>query len=176
MSIMLNRNSWVATQNTAVVGGFANANDSNNGVAFGYSNATGDGVPDLVMRSNYTTLTPLVANVTANTLQFVIAKLNINTTGLDTITVWVNPSDVSSEGALGLPITTITTHEVSNNLNNPFTRSRFVSLGITGPAKFDELRLATSLGSLVAIPEASSFLAGGAVSLLFAVGYRLRRR
>jgi hypothetical protein len=72
-------------------------------------------------------------------------------------------------------VTTITTHEVSNNANNPFTRARFFSPGITGPVKFDELRLATSLGSLVAVPEASSFLAFGLVGLLTAAG-RGRRR
>ncbi len=192
ISLMVNRTStgWSSTvpagTNTAnrfVVGGFANSLDSNNGIAIGYADVAADGIPDLVLRSNYQTLSTLATNPNANALQFVIVKLNLvldavtPTAANDTVSVWVNPGDITTETALGTPVLTVT-QNVANSLK-PFNSSRLISLGVTGVAKFDELRLATTLSGLTglaAIPEANSFLVGATVSLVFAAGYRLRRR
>jgi len=159
MSIMVNRTgaAWANTgtaNNRFVVGGFANALDSLNGLAIGYSNVSGDGVPDLVLRSNYNVLTTLIPDAPGNTVQFVIVKLIVDPVGLaanDEVSVWVNPTNVSSVAALGAPLVTMM-QDVANSLT-PFTASRFVSLGVSGVAKFDELRLATRFGGLFVVPE-----------------------
>jgi hypothetical protein len=172
-SIMVNRLNWTTTQNSFAVAGFTTDSSGSDGLQIGYSDATSDGIPSLVLRSD-NTLTTILDNAPSSTVQFVIAKLTLSTAGTDSISIWRNPADVSSEAALGATSIPVLNQEISNLLN-PFTHSRFESPGVSGFVKFDEIRLATDFESLVAIPEASSFLAVGAVGMLFAAVRRFRR-
>jgi hypothetical protein len=186
MSIMVSRPagaSWgvsgTLSSPATVVGGFYTNASSFNGLSFGLSLSDGGAAPDLVLRSGPTsTLTTLKSDVPSEELQYIIAKLSVNSPGNDEISVWVNPSDVSSEAALGTAIS-ITGQDIANSLT-PFLGSRFVTIGAgtarSGATIFDELRLATNLGSLVAIPEPSAFLAFGLIGSAVAATRSARRR
>jgi hypothetical protein len=162
-SIMTNRLTWAGTpaNNTHIVGGFTNA--AGNGLQVGYG---GDNA-DLILRSNGIN-TVLSASV-PNDNQYVLVRLDVNTAGNDTISVWVDPASVTG---LGAPDVTITNQDLFSSLA-PFTQSRFESPGQAGVAYFDEIRLATTFESVTGVPEPGC--CGIIVLGLTAVGHWRRR-
>lgn len=152
MSIMVNRLAWLPSgtlpspsANTYAVGGFTDA--ANSGLQIGYDDSNGNNFPDLVLRTGGVS-TVLTADAPSSDNQFVIVKLDINTAGNDTISVWTDPSTVSP---LGAPSLVLNTFNVSDSLT-PFTKSRYESPGQSGVTFFDEIRLATDLPSLIGVP------------------------
>ncbi len=140
-SIMVNRLGWVdpplATTSTFVVGGFTDA--TGNGLQVGYDDTAGDGTPNLVLRTNSENFT-LIENAAANDNRLVLVKLEINTSGNDTLSIWADPSTLNP---LGSPTVIIDNQDVFSELG-PFTQSKFESPAQSGPAFFDEIRLATT--------------------------------
>ncbi|MEM8945676.1 MAG: hypothetical protein AAGD11_10875 [Planctomycetota bacterium] len=170
-SIQTNRLGWAGDQTNATyaVGGFTDG--SGNGLQVGYDNSGGaiDGIPDLVLRSNGVN-TVLVSDVPSSDNQLVIVKLDVNTSGDDTISVWADPSTVSP---LGPADVTITDQNLTDSLT-PFTQSKYESPGQSGTVFWDEIRLATDFNSVIGIPEpTTAMLCGLAVCLL---GSRRRLR
>jgi hypothetical protein len=167
-SIHTNRLAWAnSATNTFVVGGFANA--TGNGLQVGYdaSGAADATNPNLVLRSGGTNT--FLATTVANDNQYVLIRLDVNTAGNDTISVWVDPNSVENLGAANV---IINNQNVSDSLV-PFTQSRYQSPGQSGAVFFDEIRLATTFGSITAIPEPSSI---AFVSIAIAFGFLYRRR
>lgn len=171
MSIMTNRLNWGGdpTADTFVVGGFTDAAGS--GLQVGYDNSAGqDAAPDLVLRSNGVN-TVLAADTASSDNQFVIVKLDVNTSGNDVISVWADPASV---GSLGVPDVVISDQDLTSSLT-PFTQSKYESPGQSGVAFFDEIRLATDFNSLIGIPEPASLaLIGLGCALLGIAGRRVR--
>ncbi len=156
-SIMTNRLAWPASAsqigNGYVVGGFTNA--ANSGLQVGFDDTLGNDIPDLVLRAGGVN-TVLLADAPSSDNQFVIVKLDVNTAGNDTISVWTDPATVSPLGAPSLVLNTL---NVSDSLT-PFTKSRYESPAQSGVTYWDEIRLATDLPSLIGVPvpEPSSFV------------------
>ena len=116
--------------------------------------------------NNATTASSGVTPVANQTALFVV-KFTLSATDLsDSITVWVNPSDLSSEAGSGAG-TTI------SGVNFTAERIGFGDFFSSG-GKFDELRVGTTYQDVTAVPEPTSaaFLAGGAALL----GMLRRRR
>lgn len=149
-SIMVNRLGWLdppaAADNTFVVGGFTDA--SGNGLQVGYSDEAGDGVPDLVLRTNNTN-NVLVADTAPSGTQFVIVELTINDAGADDISVWLNPASVADLDLAG--DVEISSENISDSLS-PFTQSKYESPGQSGQVFFDEIRLGTTRDAVVPAP------------------------
>lgn len=168
-SIMVNRIEWSDTASSSyIVGGFTTDQNGTNGLQVGYSNGNGDGAPDLVLRSGGT-LTNLLADAPQNDTQYVLVKLDLNTSGNDTVSVWVDPLSVSPLGAADV---VITDQNISDSLS-PFTYSRYESPQDSGHIKFDEIRLATDLNSITGIPEPTSMVLCGIG--MIAMGCKRRR-
>ncbi|QDU88799.1 hypothetical protein Pla175_21830 [Pirellulimonas nuda] len=148
-SIMTNRLGWGPSAsfigNQYAVGGFTDA--SNSGLQVGYDDTAGNDIPDLVLRAGGVN-TVLLADAPSSDNQFVIVKLDVNTSGNDTISVWTDPSTVSP---LGAPSLVLNSFNVSDSLT-PFTQSRYESPAQSGVTYWDEIRLATDLPSLIGVP------------------------
>lgn len=96
----------------------------------------------------------------------------------DNYTVWLNPTITQSEGALGTPIGTGTgvIRELSavDGTAVGYQRVQFGASLATGQSFFlDEIRLGTSLGDIMPIPEPSSY---GLLAGCFALGFIAWRR
>ncbi|MFN3168209.1 MAG: PEP-CTERM sorting domain-containing protein [Phycisphaeraceae bacterium] len=139
-SIMVNRLGWADVDtHTYVVGGFTDANGS--GLQVGYDETNDDFIPDLVLRMGGVNRT-LAADVGSNDNQLVLVKLEINESGNDTVSVWVDPASVFDPADV-----VFTDTNVSDSLT-PFTQSKYESPGQSGVAYFDEIRLATTFQAL----------------------------
>ncbi len=147
-SIMVNRLGWAdppaAADSTFVVGGFTDA--FGNGLQVGYDDDAGDGIPNLVLRTNFTNF-PLIDNAAPNDNRLVLVKMEINTAGNETLSIWADPDTLNP---LGVPTVVINDQDIFNTLN-PFTQSKYESPGQSGPAFFDEIRLATTFESATGI-------------------------
>ncbi|MEM6330409.1 MAG: hypothetical protein AAF790_09180 [Planctomycetota bacterium] len=172
VSIMLNRLAWedAPASNTYVVGGFTDA--GGNGLQIGYDDGvSGDGLPDLVLRSNSIN-TVLAADAPANDNQLVLVRLLVNAAGDDVIEVWADPPSVS---LLPAPTLVITDQNVTDSLT-PFSQSRYESPGQSGVVYFDEVRLGTTFSAVTGIPEPSGLLLSLAAGLPLAAWRRGGRR
>jgi len=167
MSLTLTRVNWTGTpaDNTFIVGGFTDAGGS--GLQIGYDDSAGqDGIPDIVLRSggvNY----QIEADAPASSTRYLLAKLDVNTSGNDTISIWNSPASVL---ALGAPDVTLNTFNVSDSLT-PFTQSKYESPGQSGVAYFDEILLGTTLNSIIPEPTSLALVLMGAGGL-----FAVRRR
>ncbi len=144
------------------------------GVYIGYSqvgatdsNGTLDDFGDLVLRtrqlisgSNIGVDTVLVdgqATTTFSKTYLVIAKLNVNASGTDLLSYWVNPTDLTSDTQMSntaLISGSVTTNNISSSTD--LSRLEFAETNFDGTVTFDEPRLATTLADLVAptpVPE-----------------------
>lgn len=93
--------------------------------------------------------------VSSLNLTTVLARVTLNTSGNDTLDVWLNPADMSSESALGAASITRT----DADLNFDRVRLRGGSgAGGTESWQFDNLVISTTLAE---VPEPSSVLLGG---------------
>ena len=109
-----------------------------------------------------------------------IGRIDWNATGFETVTLWVDPTDVTTEGAAGAAYASTSAFELTGiNAVRPFVGNNATVGGgpVTGiSANFDEFRLGgswESVTSLAVVPEPTSaaLLGLGGVSLL-----ALRRR
>lgn len=99
-----------------------------------------------------------VVPVSTLSLTTVLAKITLNATGNDTLDVWLNPADLSSESTLGTAAISRSDADLS------FDRVRLRAgsgAGGTESWQFDNLVLATTLGEVASVPEPSSALLGG---------------
>ncbi|QDU88800.1 hypothetical protein Pla175_21840 [Pirellulimonas nuda] len=140
-SIMVNRLGWAdppaAATSTFVVGGFTDA--GGNGLQVGFDDSAGDGIPDLVLRTNLAN-NVLIADAGPNNNRLVLVKLEINTSGNENLSIWADPDTLNP---LGAPTVVISDQDIFSTLN-PFTQSKYESPGQSGAAFFDEIRLATT--------------------------------
>lgn len=155
MSIMVNRlgSGWDGTGNTYAVGGFTDG--SGDGLQVGYDN-TADDTPDLVLRMGGVNEV-LLADAPSSDNQFVIIKLDINTSGNDTVEVWVDPDSVFDASDI-----TFTGTNVTDSLT-PFTQSKYESPGKSGNTFFDEIRLSTTFEALIPEPASAALFGMGAM-------------
>ncbi len=170
LSIQANRLAWNGdpANNTFAVGGFTDA--SGNGLQLGYDDSAGDGAPDLVIRLNGANEV-LIADAPANDNQFLLARLQVNTAGNDTLSLWFAPDEFINASS---PTLVIDDENITDSLT-PFTQSRFESPGQSGVVFWDEIRLGTSFDAVTEIPEPNSV----AISVIAIAGtavLRHRRR
>jgi hypothetical protein len=166
MSLTLTRLSWTGApaDNTFIVGGFTDA--GGNGLQLGYDDSAGqDGIPDIVLRTggvNY----QIEADAPDSSTRYLLVKLDVNTSGPDTVSIWNTPASVLSLGAADVVLNV----EVTGSLT-PFTQSKYESPGQSGAAYFDEILLGTDLTSIIPEPGSMALCLVGAGGLL-----ALRRR
>ena len=123
----------------------------------------------------------LVSNYTAGTDYFFIAKGEVDTiaTFNDELSIWINPADISSEGALGATTGTFSASiaPFSNGSSNAIDRLELSSGDINTGAIFeaDEIRFGTTFESVAPIPEPSALALVGIAGIAVAV-FRRRKR
>jgi hypothetical protein len=165
-SIMVNRLSWAnSTANTFAVGGFIDG--SGNGLQVGYDDQlVNNFTPDLVVRLGGANRV-IETDAPANSSRYVLIKLDINTSGNDTVSVWNNPAVADPLGVADFVWNDV---NVSDSLT-PFTQSKYQSPGQSGVVYWDEIRLGTDYASVVPEPSSIALVLMGAGGLL-----ALRRR
>lgn len=163
---------WGIAGQTYVVGGVTAADG--NGLQIGFDNTAQDANPDLVLRLNGVN-TVLAANIAANSSQYVVIGLQVNTSGNDLISVWINPASLTAATPADLTISTL---NITDSLT-PFTQSKYQSPAISGEAFFDEFRLGTTAtavtGVALLIPEPASLALLGLGGLCLLAGRRQHR-
>ncbi len=167
-SIMTNRLGWAdppaADNSTFAVGGFTDA--AGNGLQVGYSDEAGDGIPDLVLRTNGINET-LAADTASSDNQLVIVQMLVDTMGDETLNIWVDPAVLSPVPMADLTLMTDLTSSLM-----PFTQSKYESPGQSGVVYFDEIRLGLDFQSVTGVPEP----AGALMLVLCALGLNIIRR
>ncbi|MEM7681314.1 MAG: dockerin type I domain-containing protein [Planctomycetota bacterium] len=179
--IQVNRLGWAdpgdfptdGVDNTYAVGGFG-IGGGTSGLYIGYDDQAGDGLPDLVLRteatgddnSPLTASNLLVADTASSDNYYVLTRLTINESGNDTIEVFVDQDPT----ALGAADATFTGLNISDSLS-PFTESRYQAPGQSGSIFFDEVLLTTTLAAqaapiAVVVGFDSDFNGDGNVDLL----------
>jgi len=105
---------------------------------------------------------------TAGATSLMLLKFTFGASDSDSVTLWINPADVSSEAALGAGWT-LSGHDFA--FNRLWTEDN-----ASGGTTYDEFRLGNTLGDVV-IPEPSTLvlLATGVLGLAF-VAWRRRRK
>jgi hypothetical protein len=107
-----------------------------------------------------------------------IGRIDWNSSGFETVTLWVDPTDVTSEGVAGAAYASTSAFELTGiTAVRPFVGNGATVGGVAVPgvsANFDEFRLGgswESVTSLAVVPEpTSAVLVGlGAMSLAFAL-------
>jgi hypothetical protein len=120
------------------------------------------------IRVNNSTIASSTVNAEANTTALFVVKFTLSATNnSDSITLWVNPSDLSSEAGSGAGTTL-------SGLNFTADRIGFGDFFSDG-GKFDELRVGTTFNDATTVvpePGTVGLLMGGAGALLL----RTRRR
>ena len=119
--------------------------------------------------SNATAVT--VAGYTAGTTALIIGKLTRNDSGNDTLVMWANPADFSSEAAAGAVSGTVSNR---NLLTAGIGLTSFGMQSGAGTAMYsDELRIGTTWASVVPEPSSVALLVTGLLGLL---AYAWRKR
>jgi hypothetical protein len=173
-----------ATVHTAKAAiGFTNVNTTNTvalptnalGAMFGL-----DGGNFAVWANNssnvFTESTITSSPLSAGSTNFFVAKLTYIGANDTTLDVWLNPSDTSSEAAMGAPTAELTTSALADaGTTMDLTRLNFgvatsatnaTMTTFTDPGFFDEPRLATDFASAVAEPATLAVFGSCAVLLL----------
>ncbi len=114
-----------------------------------------------------TTSVAAVANATV----FAVIKITLSTTaGADSVQLWINPTDLSSE--------TLSTNSVALSgfdvTNNSITNFRLASFNGTAVSYWDEIRVGTSWNDVTPIPEPATWALLAAGLTAFVV-FRRRR-
>ena len=114
------------------------------------------------------------ATTTFSKTYLVIAKLNVNATGTDLLSYWVNPTNLTSDTQMSntaLISGSVTTNNIASS--SDLARLEFAESNFDGPVTFDEPRIATTLADIVAptpVPEP------GALALILAAAMLGRGR
>jgi hypothetical protein len=103
----------------------------------------------------------------------IIGRIDWNATGNETVTLWVDPTDVTTEGAAGAPYITTSGFELTNiSTVRPFVGNTSGTFNAVS-ADFDEIRIGGTWGSVTSegvVPEPTAGLllmvAGLALSAL----------
>ena len=163
MSIMIRASGSLDTSGLAL-GGFGNSADPSNasGNPQGYwVGVKGDGVElDLVLHHrdepNTTTTDVLVNGININTTYLVIIKVVVNaSTYYEGLSVWVNPSDASSEAGLGSPVAGLTPSAAL--FSTGFDRLSFYGDSLDMEIRFDQPTLGATLRDVAPPPPGTLF-------------------
>jgi len=172
----------VTTGNNAFFNLFNTSNMFNNGnfvTGASFVNPTG---PASTLQSYQDFATVQGAAVTAGVTNLIVGRVTVDSAGFDTLSVWYNPADVTSIGALSTPNHNTTTHEYSTF--TPFMSGMTIGMRGTGANFIDSARLAyggtsddnfASVMAGAAIPEPSSYAAFAGLASLALVALRRRR-
>lgn len=115
------------------------------------------------------------AAVTSGATNLIVGRVTMDSAGFDNLSVWYNPSDVTSIAAMGAANYNTTTHEYSTF--TPFMSGMTIGIRGTGANFIDSARIAygdtSALNFAAVVPEPSTYalLALGLGALFF-----LRRR
>jgi PEP-CTERM putative exosortase interaction domain len=116
-----------------------------------------------------------VTAISTDTTYFVVARIDFNASGNDTVRLYVNPASLDTE-----PLTASSTYSTASiSFNAIRLATGFTSGSVTTAATaFDEIRIGTSYADVVpsAIPEPASAAALLGVAALGAMGAGRRRR
>ena len=114
-----------------------------------------------------------VSTVTAVTNQTVFAVMKLRYSSAandDSVDLWVNPSDLSSEAGS----TNFVTISGFDFLHNSAKNISLASFTGTGTASWDEIRVGTTWADVTPVPEPSTLALLGLTGIA-AIGYRIRR-
>jgi hypothetical protein len=156
--------------------------DGMRGLLYGYK-ANPDGTTDLVIRhrdrlSDGTSFgaadTVIATDVepagSENSVDYVIIKVEFdaalfNPDGNDVVTVYLNPTDISSEAAALASSSTTTFNTFSLAANDDLTQLTMTGIDYSRPASFDEPRLGTEFADVVPEPGSMALLGLGGLLL-----------
>jgi len=177
MAVMVQASGTLDTTGTAL-GGFTDRNAPSGTNPQGYWVGFRDNNLVLGHRvsGNAVTYETLSSGITLDSTYLVIVKSIVNaSSSQEALSVWVNPTDVSSEAALG---TAVSIANIDQSLfSTAFTQLSFYGDSLGMEVRFDEMALGTSLSDVVTpIPEPATFaLATLGLFGLLAFGRRRRR-
>ena len=147
---------------------------NNRNFQFGAAADTGSinwGMRVTTASSTYITNVSTVTAVTNQTV-FAVMKLRYSSAANDdSVDLWVNPSDLSSEAGS----TNFVTISGFDFLHNSAKNISLASFTGTGSASWDEMRVGTTWADVTPVPEPSTYALLGLSGLALAA-YRLRRR
>ncbi len=146
-------------------GVFAGSVDNLRGLLVG-SSATGTSSSNLVIRHRDqtspgvfgTTDRVIITNVADQAVNRLIIKLEVNAVGgnQERVTVWVNPTDISSEAAASTSVTPISFLDYSMTTSSDITQLTLTGINHSKVGSFDEMRFGTTFADVTgaaAVPE-----------------------
>jgi hypothetical protein len=112
-------------------------------------------------------------------VRYTIAKIDFNDqptnpAGNSKLTIWQDPTDISSEAAASLSVTPLEFRTFALTTASDITHMTFTGVDYSKAASFDEPRFATTWDDVASVPEPAAAMLVGTAALLFAAARRRR--
>jgi hypothetical protein len=114
-------------------------------------------------------------------IRYTIARIDFdddptNPAGNSKLTIWQDPTDVSSEAAASASVTPLEFRTFALTTATDITHMTFTGVDYSRAASFDEPRFATTWDDVASVPEPSAAGIAGAAAVLFVIARRRRVR
>jgi hypothetical protein len=114
-------------------------------------------------------------------IRYTIARIDFdddptNPAGNSKLTIWQDPTDVSSEAAASASVTPLEFRTFALTTATDITHMTFTGVDYSRAASFDEPRFATTWDDVASVPEPSAVGIAGAAAALFVIARRRRAR
>jgi len=114
-------------------------------------------------------------------VRYTIARIDFdddptNPAGNSKLTIWQDPTDVSSEAAATASVTPVEFRTFALTSATDITHMTFAGVDYSKAASFDEPRFATTWDDVASVPEPSAVGIAGAAAALFVIARRRRTR